>query len=262
MINNLIYVYCISNQPLDLILDAEFEGLRCVKHGTFNTIVKMVPETEFSESNFRKNLSNINWVSARARSHMKIIGLLMEQCTVIPFKFGTIYHTEEGLKRFIEEYSDSLIENLDFIKNKVEWSVKIYCDRKALSSRIDKLSKGAAEMEKQILASSPGKAFLLKRKKEGLVKNEMDRLCKEYGQSYFNEFENMSEKSSLNNIIPNEMSGRKDTMILNANFLIKKDKSADFTNAVRRMNEKDENPGFFIETTGPWPPFNFVFIKL
>jgi hypothetical protein len=185
----------------------------------------------------------------------------MDQNTAIPFKFGTIFNSEDSLRKFIADYSDSLFENFHHIEGREEWSVKIYCDRKSLSQQIDELSEETASLEKQIMASSPGKAFLLRRKKSELVENEMDRICKSYGQNYYDEFRKLSVSTNLNNLLPKEFTGREDTMILNAAFLVNKTKVNDFRNTVDTLRKKDGNSGFFIETTGPWPPFSFIYIK-
>ncbi len=261
MINELIYVYCISDSPLGHVSNMECIGLKSLLLDDFYVIVKYVSESEFAEENLKKNLSDIQWLESNAREHIRVISMIMNYSTVIPFKFGTIYNTEDSLKKFITEYSGSLIENFNHIKGKEEWAVKIYCDRNALCEQIDELTAEVAELGKQVLASSPGKAFLLNRKKADLIENEMDRICKNYGQEYFDEFKNLSESTSLNNLLPKEYTGREDTMILNATFLVSKLKVGDFINTADTLRKKDLNSGLFIEVTGPWPPFSFISIK-
>jgi len=261
MKNDLIYVYCISNNPPGLTRDMEPNVVKSLKIDMFYVIVKFVSESEFSEENFKKNLSDIQWVELNAREHIMVIRMIMEFGTVIPIKFGTIYNSETSLKKFITDYSGSLIENFDNLVGKEEWSVKIYCDRKVLCEQIDELSEEAAALEKQIMASSPGKAFLLKKKKTELTENEMDRLCKIYGQEYYDEFKILSEATYLNNLLPNDFVEREESMILNASFLISKNKISEFINTVDVLKKKDGNSGFFIESTGPWPPFSFISIK-
>lgn len=261
MKNDLIYVYCVSNSPPGLVLDMESEGLKSLVFDNFYVIIKNVPESEFSEENFKKNLSDIKWVESNAREHIRVISKIMETGTVIPFKFGTIFNAEPSLKKFIADYSDSLHENFLHVKGHEEWSVKIYCDRKSLSEQIDELSEQAASLEKQIMASSPGKAFLLKRKKTDLIENEMDRLCKKYGQEFYDKFKNLSKATSLNNLLPKDFTGREDFMILNAAFLVSKNKLTDFISMVDTLEKNDRNSSFFIEANGPWPPFSFISIK-
>jgi len=80
----------------------EPEGLKSIKIDSFYVIVKYVSESEFSEENFKKNLSDIQWVERNAREHIMVIGKIMESVAVIPFKFGTIYTTKDGLNKFID----------------------------------------------------------------------------------------------------------------------------------------------------------------
>lgn len=261
MTTDLIYVYCLSNSSPELYETMKRTDLKSLVFGDFHLVVKFVSSEEFSEDNFKRNLSNIEWLETNAREHVEVINILMAQNTVIPFKFGTIFLTEVSLKKFITDYSDSLFENFHHIEGKEEWSVKIYCDRKSLSEQIDELSDETAALEKQIMASSPGKAFLLKRKKSELTENEMDRICKSFGQNYYDEFKKLSVSTNLNNLLPKEFTGREDTMILNAAFLVSKTKVNDFINTFDTLRERDGNSGFFIETTGPWPPFSFIYIK-
>ncbi|MEI7489963.1 MAG: GvpL/GvpF family gas vesicle protein [Bacteroidota bacterium] len=261
MINELIYVYCIAVNPPGLIDELKARGLKSIEIGQFNVLIKNVPEIEFSEENLKQNIADLRWLEANAREHINVIGMIMGYTSVIPFKFGTIFKTLESLEKFISVYSGSLLENFEFIKGREEWAVKIYCDRKALSKHIDELSETAAALEKQIMASSPGKAFLLQRKKADLIENELDRICKERGQSYFSELAILSEANSLNNLLPKEVSGRDDTMILNASFLVNSDKVSHVKDIFIKLGSREVNSSFHIEITGPWPPFSFISIN-
>jgi hypothetical protein len=261
MAGDLIYVYCISDSEPAFIRDDEPGGLNCLMMEDFYVVVKYVSANDFTEENFKRNVSDIQWLESNAREHIRVISKVMETGTVIPFKFGTIYQTNESLRKFVQDYSAALNENFKHIRGMEEWAVKIFCDRKTLMNKIDELSLESAELEKQIMASSPGKAFLLKRKKTDLVENEMDRLCKKYGQEYYDGFNDLSESVILNNLLPKEFTGREDTMILNAAFLVSKTKLADFMSNADIQKGNESNRGFFIEVTGPWPPFSFISLK-
>jgi len=238
-----------------------FKGLQQISFRGLNVVIRMVSESEFSEDNLKRNLTDLAWLDSYAREHIRIISLLMEDCTVIPFNFGTIYNSQDSLLRFLEDYYDSLIEKIEYISGKEEWGIKMYFNHTMLIEQIDELSMEAADLEKQIMASSPGKAFLLRRKKSELIESEMNRLTKSYGQDYFNQLKKISEATMLNNLLPKELTGRDDTMILNASFLLYKDKASDFTATLNFLREKCVGFGFDIEFTGPWPPFSFISIK-
>ena len=261
MNNPLIYVYCLTDSLPELNHIIEAEGLQSLRFDDFFAVVKHVSEIDFSEANFQKHLSDICWLENNAREHVEVINRIMENHSVIPFKFGTIFKEEKGLRKFIADYADSLTENFLHVGGREEWAVKIYCDRVSLCDKIDELSEEAALLEIQIMSSSPGRAYLLKRKKGDLIENEMNRICKKFGQEYFDKLNSQSEANRLNNLLPKEFTGRSDTMILNATFLVSKGKVPHFKNTVDRLVKKDENFGFLLEITGPWPPFSFISIK-
>jgi len=261
MNTDLIYVYCLANSPPEPALFKDFQGLTSLGYNDFFVVVKYVSPADFSEENFKKHLAVLEWLESNAREHFGVIRRFMEYGDVIPFKFGTIFQTENSLNKFIADYSGSLAENFSYIAGKEEWSLKVYCDRKALSHQIDELSPDAAALEQQIMESSPGKAYLLKRKKTELIENEMDRICKNYGQAYFDEFNTLSTANKLSNLLPKEITGREDIMILNATFLLSKSTVALFNEKLAMLRKKDANSGFLLEITGPWPPFNFICIQ-
>ncbi len=261
MNNELIYVYCISSTPVTLDLGSIHEGLKCILFQGYYIIVKNVSPDEFSEENLKKKFADLSWIDKNARDHIRVISQIMKSSTVIPFKFGTIFKSEENLGKFISDYSDSLRENLINIEGKEEWSVKIYFDRKVLNEQIAEHSETVLNIEQQILESSPGKAFLLKKKKAELIEKEVEKLIKSCGQTCYDEFKNISELSRINNLLPKELTERNDDMILNVSFFIKKQRVADFVGTVDLLQGKFKNIGFDIDVSGPWPPFSFISIK-
>ncbi len=258
MDNNLIYIYCLSESQPQCDLPADISDLNVLKVMDFCVYLKPVSEEEFSEENFKKNLSDIKWLETNAREHISVISRIMENAAVIPFKFGTIFFSEERLNKFISSYSDSLVENFRQIKGKEEWSVRIYCDLNALSQEVSHLSEEVSNLENQIKSSLPGKAFLLNRKKTELIQKETERLCNHYGQEYFNEYNRISDSTSLNNLLPEELTGRKEKMILNAACLVRKENVDAFRGKADEIFKKDGTLGFSIEVTGPWPAFSFI----
>lgn len=74
-------------------------------------------------------------------------------------------------------------------------------------------------------------------------------------------FDQLIKATCLNNLLPKEFTGRPDSMILNATFLVNKNKVPDFTDRIGTLGKRDGNSGFIIESTGPWPPFSFITIK-
>ena len=112
-------------------------------------------------------------------------------------------------------------------------------------------------MDKEISFSPPGKAFILKKKKEELLNIAANKKLNEYGQVSFDRLREKSTEARINKLLPKEVTERNDEMILNSAFLINKDKVGDFLNIVDDLRVEYTDKGLFFDCTGPWPPYNF-----
>lgn len=110
MKNDLIYLYCITDSPPFPGQSIESHGLKSIKVGNLYTIIRYVKQSEFSEESLNRNLSDIHWVKTMGNEHQYIINKVMEHSYVIPFKLGTVFTSEENLKKFITETSGSETE--------------------------------------------------------------------------------------------------------------------------------------------------------
>ena len=261
MVQDLLYVYCLYAGPLSYSKDDKLNNFDSLTINGFQILTKKVSVEDYSEENFKSKVSDLHWLDAQVREHVKVITDMMQLGTVIPFKFGTIYKSITNLTQFLDQYSDSLQEHIQYLEGMEEWAVKFYADFSMLSTQIDTLSNAAAELEKQILSSAPGKAFLLKKKKIGLIEEEIEKICTEKGQTVFDLLQLESAAFKLNVLQTKEITGREDEMVLNACFLIKRKDQPQFKNVIDGLLEKIGAEGFKIETSGPWPPFSFISIK-
>jgi len=259
--------------PLRKSQEVIAEGDFLVYHKSLYAIVNKVKESEFAEENLKRNLADLEWIKVKASIHEKAIEGVMKNTCVIPFKFATLFNTEDNLKAMLgahlEEFKDILIK----LENKEEWGVKIYCNSGKLKEslmqedeqllNIDKEINGSTtftidlERSRRVNSPGPGKAYLLKKKKEELLNIAVNKKLNEYGQMSFDRLRERSQEAGINKLLPKEVTERSDEMILNSAFLINKDKVGDFLNIVDDLRVEYTDKGLFFDCTGPWPPYNF-----
>ena len=260
MENEYIYVYGISENLIFADLVVEQESIECLAVGEYKVIAKFVSPHEFSDVNLTKKGTDIAWLELHARNHLRVISEAMKIRPVIPFKFGTIFKSVENLQKFVLEYSDSLSENLLTIKDKEEWSVKIFCDRRRLNQQIAEISEDITSLISEIAVSTPGKAFILKRKLEALIEQKVDNSFRIYGQICYDELAILCDQTLIKSCQHKDVTGKNDEMILNATCFIYKSKISHFMQAVATLQEKYRPFGFSVDIAGPWPPFSFISI--
>lgn len=258
--NTMLYLYCITRKTPE-ISDLTGGHLLCIPVSHFFVFAKAVSPEEFSEENLKKNLNDLAWVDLHVRNHIRVIGEIMKSDEVIPFKFGTIFLSEDNLRKFIHDYDTSLTENFTEITGKEEWAVKLYCNREEMIRHLGEVNDEIRTLRQTMEQSAPGKAFLLRRKIAELTEQEVYRVMKTYGQSCFAMLEAVSVKTRVHNLLPKEATERQDEMILNLSFLVEKNRVSDFLAETKSAGKKYENTGIIPEVTGPWPPFSFISIK-
>ena len=263
------YLYCVTKDNLPTF---NFEDLGIVVRsicfqGICAIVSEVLPE-DFSEDNLKKNLTDMGWVEKNIRLHEKVIETVLKnsclpdrQACVIPFKFGTLFNTEENLKIMLKQHTDKFKTTLKHLEGKEEWGVKVYCDIDKLKANLIHEDQELLSIDKEINSASPGKAFILKKKKDELIKTNVNKKLNEYGQLIFEKLNQHSTQSCINKLLPKEVTERKVEMILNSAFLIEKNKVGGFIEAEGALNKISQEMGFLLDFTGPWPPYNFTNLK-
>ncbi len=254
----LIYLYCVTEKEPELKeAKVSVNDLHFVYNKGFYAVVGKVEESEFSEQNLKKNLADLEWVKTNARMHERIIEEIMAYTIVIPFKFGTLFNTDDSLKAMLEEYGEEFKTILKRLENNQEWGVKIYYDTEKLRQTLINGNARLLEIENEITSSSAGKAYFLNKKKDELIKDMLNKEINECGQGSFELLKGLSVEARINKLLPKEVTDRKENMILNSAFLVNKNELDDFINMVNTLKAYYEEEGFSIDCTGPWPPYNF-----
>lgn len=257
-----IYLYCITEKAPDLKeVESLVNKLYFVYHQGLYAVVSRVLKYEFSEENLKKNLNDMDWIMVKASLHEKVIEGIMRNTCVVPFKFATLFNTEDSLKACLEKHAEEFKENLKVFEGTEEWGLKIYCDIEKLKETLLEEDEELLKMDREFNSSSPGKAFFLKKKKEELLNAVVNKKLNEYGQDSFERLSQESLQTRINNLLPIEVTERKDDMILNSVFLIDKNKVANFVNTVEGIKIRYADQGLFFDCTGPWPPYNFTIIE-
>ena len=256
---DLIYLYCITDKVPKL---KEIENLAddpyFIYHQGLYAVVNKVKESEFAEENLKRNLADLEWIKVRAMTHEKAIEGIMKNTCVIPFKFATLFNTEDNLKAMFSKHLREFKDILRKLKDKEEWGVKIYCNLGKLKENLMQEDEQLLNIDKEINGpAAPGKAYLLKKKKEEFLNIAVNKNFNEYGQVSFDRLKEKSMDARINKLLSKEVTERDDEMILNSAFLINKDKVEDFLDTVEGLGGKYTDRGLFFHCTGPWPPYNF-----
>jgi Gas vesicle synthesis protein GvpL/GvpF len=222
----------IAGAPLQLVED---EGL--------SAVVCEVDLAEFGEDSLPGNLEDLGWVERVARAHNEVVWQVARLATCAPLRLVTICSDDESVRAKVDGLRADLELVLDRVEGRQEWSLKV-------------LAPQQAAPEVATVPASSG-ADYLRRKREAADRR---RGQGEEAARAAHELDEVARSHAVaaRRLAPQDprLSGRTDTMVLNAAYLVEADAHATFRAAVESVAE--QLPHVAVELDGPWPPYSFA----
>jgi hypothetical protein len=185
-------------------------------------------------------------------AHQTVNETVMRKHTVIPMSFGTVFKTKDDIVELLKSAYDAFSDVLNKMQNKVEFGLKVLWDREAVVRDIEKEDEDIRKLKSEI-AGQKGSTYFARMQYGRLVDATLQARSERYLQEIFTALRDVSVASRSNKPIG-------DKMILNAAFLVSREKEPEFDAKVKEIGGRYAQLTF--KYTGPWPPYNFVNIRL
>jgi hypothetical protein len=99
------------------------DAVGLVAAGPVAAIATRVPLDEFGEDAIATNLRDPAWLEGRVRAHENVLAAALAALPVIPFRFGTIYRSEEHVREMLGE-NERFVDAIERVRGRVELGVK------------------------------------------------------------------------------------------------------------------------------------------
>ncbi|MEI6422260.1 MAG: GvpL/GvpF family gas vesicle protein [Lentisphaerota bacterium] len=183
-------------------------------------------------------------------AHETIVEEVMKKHTVLPVRFATIAESDDKIREILKREHVKFKGLLEKFDSKKELGVKTIFKEEVIYSEIQKKYKAIAELKSSIISLPPEKTYSQRMKigemVEAALKNEVELLKKEI----LSILSPLAVEVKVNNAFG-------ERMIVNAAFLVEKDREEIF---YRSVNDIDAKYGDRIKLkyVCEVPPFNFV----
>jgi hypothetical protein len=185
-------------------------------------------------------------------AHERVNETVMREHTVIPMSFGTIFKTREDIVELLRSAADAFGDVLNKMQNKLEFGLKVLWDREQVVRDVEQDDDDISRLKKEI-SGQKGPTYFARMQYGRLVDAALQRRSEEYVAAILDQLRDVSVASRINKPIG-------DKMIMNAAFLISRDQESAFDTKVKSIAAQFDKLTF--KYTGPWPPYNFVNIRL
>jgi len=185
-------------------------------------------------------------------AHQRVNETVMQHHTVIPMSFGTVFKTDHDIKELLRSAYDAFSDVLSKMHGKVEFGLKVLWDRDQIIREIEEDQEDIRRLKGEI-SSQKGSTYFARMQYGRLIDAALQARSEQYVSEIFQTLRDVSVASRSNKPIG-------DRMIMNAAFLVSRDAEHAFDARVRDIGQHYDKLTF--KYTGPWPPYNFVNIRL
>jgi hypothetical protein len=239
------YVYCIirSDQPLNfgpIGIGEEPAPVYTVRCDDLSAVVSDAP------------LGVLDPTRDNVLAHQRVNETVMSDHTVLPMSFGTVFKTRDDVTAFLKSAYRAFSDVLDKMENKLEFGLKVLWDRDAVIHAIEHEDEDIHRLKSEI-AAQKGSTYFARMQYGRLIDAALQAKSERYVSEIFERLRDVSVAARANKPIG-------DRMILNAAFLVSRDSEEAFDLRVKQLGAGHDKLTF--KYTGPWPPYNFVNIRL
>jgi Gas vesicle synthesis protein GvpL/GvpF len=189
-----------------------------------------------------------------ALAHEHVIENVMKTHTIIPMSFGTVFRTDDDIREVLKSIYASLKDVLKQMSGKLEFGLKVTWDRDRVIEEIKKGNDEIARFQQELNRKHLQSTYFARMQLGRMIDKALAERAAEYVRAIYDGLRSACVASRDNKPIG-------DKMILNAAFLIQREREAEFDAAVNEIAKKFGDRLNF-KYTGPWPPYNFVNIRL
>jgi hypothetical protein len=244
-----IYVYCIieSAEPRSfgkIGIGGRSDEVFTVHHEDLAAVVSRSPLMVYDPT--REN--------ALTHEHVNEVVMIDNSFTPVPMSFGTLFKTEEDTREFLKDTYKELRDVLGKMKDKLEFGLKVNWDRESVLTEVERDYEEIRRLKAEIETNQQSSTYFARMQLGRLVEQALAEKSEAYVREIYESLQDSVIASRSNKVIG-------DRMIMNGAFLVARDKANLFDKKVQEIGKRFEGKLSF-KYTGPWPPYNFVTIRL
>ncbi|MGH2499765.1 MAG: GvpL/GvpF family gas vesicle protein [Candidatus Limnocylindria bacterium] len=244
-----VYVYCIieAAEPRTfgkIAIGGRGDEVYTVHYRDLAAVVSRTPLMVYDPT--REN--------ALTHEHVNEVVMIDNGFTPVPMSFGTLFRTENDAVEFLKDTYDALGDVLRKMKDKTEFGLKVNWDREEVLAEIERDNEEIRRLKDEIVNTQQSSTYFARMQLGRLVEQALADRSEAYVREIYDHLRDAAIASRSNKVIG-------DKMIMNAAFLVARDRQDAFDERVHEIGRKYEGKLTF-RYTGPWPPYNFVTIRL
>ncbi|MBV8516749.1 MAG: GvpL/GvpF family gas vesicle protein [Acidobacteria bacterium] len=253
--DTVLYVYAVTREPATPDTDG-IDGTRrfgVAESDGIAAVFTAMPSAELSQEVIDRRANDLEWLGAIGYRHQAVVAELMKLTAIVPLRAFTLFSGADALRAYLHEHAHLLGAQLERLGDKQEWTLRVEFEPARWSEALVARAESLRELQAQIAAAPPGRAFLLRKK----LDDEKKRASREAEQNVVAEIE-QAVAGSLRCETFAETRERRDGAFPQINILLERDEEAALQELHATLMDRYAGEGVVVGVSGPWPPYSFA----
>ncbi|HWE80750.1 MAG TPA: GvpL/GvpF family gas vesicle protein [Gaiellaceae bacterium] len=235
----------------------EGRRLELVCCGELAALVSGIDEPELGRRIARARDGDLTLLVPLFREHEAVLSRAQASGAILPFRFGIVAQGENGVRRLLEERGKDLSAQLERLDDAREWDVKGLVSRELLEADVTAGAPHLAELALEARDGS-GAGFFVRKQLERELAASLREAVADIAATAHDRLAAVARSAVVNPPQAPELSGCTDETILDAAYLVERDREAALRASIQELSGELGWRGLRLELTGPRPPFTFV----
>jgi hypothetical protein len=229
--------------------------VRLLDLGSVKAVISAVPADVYDPDRIDERIQDLKWVSEQGVAHEGVVAWFVDNSEILPVSLFTMYSTAEALKESAMPRAAELTAEIERLRDKREWDLKISFKESEVERHANTLSARIAQMDRELAAATPGKRYLLEKKRAEVLKGETRRAAQTLADEAY---ETLRAHTVAARTLPIPRSGDALPVILHAAFLVHRRYEPALMQAFEQEGRRLERVGVELRFSGPWAPYRFT----
>ena len=171
--------------------------------------------------------------------HAHVVGECFKRTTVLPFRFGTVFDTDDALRRAVRLNRKAFVESVSRLKGKAEMHLKLLVKDGSLRQALEEIE----------LPTTVGSEYLTKLREKASRQRERQTKARALSVQVNKIFDPLDQDICCRKV----QSGH---MLIDIAHLIDHKQVQKYQNRYQMASR--HLPGIEVVMSGPWPPYHFI----
>lgn len=218
-------------------------------------LVSELPADTYAADALDDRLRDLDWVAARGLAHERVVAWAVDHSEIVPAPLFTLFSSLDALRGNAEQRAADIAGTLERFRGLREWDVKLAYRADVLAQNAAAVSDAVRDVDREIAAATPGRRFLLERKRNELLKTEVAGAAHRIASQLF---ERLQAQARAGVRLQLPATGAELPVVLSAALLVPRSDESRIVDVLTAERDELRPLGFELSFSGPWAAYRFM----